>query len=130
MNNTENSNIYSNERIALQTVVGLKFVNKSSVVLIQYLPSITDKKLTWTVMLETGEHVRLKLNITAKDILESLHRDYFIQISQTIIINVDYLSFIELKTRKCIFNNPFDKLECYVSRLYLKNIRQQYELLI
>lgn len=79
-------------------------------------------------MLNTGELIRLKQNITAKDILTSLNNPLYVQISQTVILNVDYLLTIELKTRKCLLAIPFEKIDCYVSRLFLKNIRQQFEL--
>lgn len=118
------------EKVALQTVIGLKFVNKSDVVLIQYLTNTSDSKLNWTVLLNTGETIRLKMNITAKDILDNMKTSHYIQISQTMILNIDYLSTIELKTRKCLLVAPFDKTECYISRLYLKNVRQQFELSI
>ncbi|MDX9749374.1 MAG: hypothetical protein RBT57_12830 [Paludibacter sp.] len=117
-----------NDKIALQTVIGLRFVNKSDIVLIHYVSTTADSKLIWTVMLNTGELIRLKQNITAKDILTSLNNPLYVQISQTVILNVDYLMTIELKTRKCLLASPFEKIDCYVSRLFLKNIRQQFEL--
>ncbi|MDD3194830.1 MAG: LytTR family DNA-binding domain-containing protein [Paludibacter sp.] len=122
------ADIIQNEKIALQTVIGLKFVNKSDIVLIQYVATAADSKLTWTVMLNSGDTIRLKLNNTAKDILTSLNRSNYVQINQTVILNIDYLSTIELKTRKCVLVSPFEKYEYYVSRLFLKNIRKQYEL--
>lgn len=117
-----------NDKIALPTVIGLRFVNKSDIVLIHYVSTTADSKLIWTVMLNTGELIRLKQNITAKDILTSLNNPLYVQISQTVILNVDYLLTIELKTRKCLLASPFEKIDCYVSRLFLKNIRQQFEL--
>lgn len=78
------------DKIALQTVIGLKFVNKRDVVMIQYLTNTSDSKLNWTVLLNTGEMIRLKMNITAKDILENMKTSLYIQISQTMILNIDY----------------------------------------
>lgn len=114
--------------VALQTVIGLKFVKKKEIVLIQYCKSSSDSKMFWTVLLSTSETVRLKQNITAKDILDNLQQPECIQVSQTIILNINYLTTIELKTRKCLLTPPFENIDCYVSRLYLKNIRQQFEL--
>lgn len=122
--------LHSIDLVALQTVIGLKFVKKKEIVLIQYSKSSCDSKMFWTVLLCTSETVRLKQNITAKDILESLQQPECIQVSQTIILNINFLTAIELKTRKCLLIPPFETIECYVSRLYLKNIRQQFELAI
>jgi two-component system LytT family response regulator len=115
-------------KIALQTVIGLKFVNKCDIVFIKYSASNVDSKFTWTVYLKNGDLIRLKINITAKDILSSLDMQNYVQISQTVILNIDYLSTIELKTRRCLLLPPFENFECYVSRLFLKNIRERFEI--
>lgn len=116
------------DKVALQTIIGLKFVKKNDIVLIQYNGTKPESKMFWNVILNTAESVRLKQNITAKDILDSLNHTDYVQISQTMIINIHYLSEIELKSRKCILLPPFEKYECVVSRLYLKVIRKQFEL--
>lgn len=119
------------DKLALQTIIGLRFVQKRDIVFIQYNTGSTEGgKMNWTVVLSNLEIIKLKQNITAKDIIDSINHIDYVQISQTMIINIHYLSEIELKSRRCILINPFDKFECVVSRLYLKVIRKQFELRI
>jgi len=117
-----------NKFIALQTVIGLRFVNKKNVVYFEYGKDEKSGKSQWEAFLNNAEIIKLKINTSSKDILRHFEDYDFIQISQSNIINMDYFSSVELKSRKCILEKPFDNKEMIISRAYFNEIKSKYEL--
>lgn len=117
-----------NKFIALQTVIGLRFVNKKNVVYFEYGKDEKSGKSQWEAFLNNTEIIKLKINTSSKDILRHFEAYDFIQISQSNIINMDYFSSVELKSRKCILEKPFDNKEMIISRAYFNEIKSKYEL--
>lgn len=117
-----------NKFIALQTVIGLRFVNKKNVVYFEYGKDEKSGKSQWEAFLNNAEIIKLKINTSSKDILRHFEAYDFIQISQSNIINMDYFSSVELKSRKCILEKPFDSKEMIISRAYFNEIKSKYEI--
>lgn len=117
-----------NKFIALQTVIGLRFVNKKNIVYFEYGKDEKSGKSQWEAFLNNAEIIKLKINTSSKDILRHFEAYDFIQISQSNIINMDYFSSVELKSRKCILEKPFDNKEMIISRAYFNEIKSKYEL--
>ena len=87
--------------------------------IIEYLK---DKRL-WQVELFNQTKLCLKKNTTAGDIIG--YSDAFVQISQSAIININYLAMI--KSKQCLLYPPFsDKEDLIISRGFLKELQERF----
>lgn len=113
--------------IALPTILGLKFVDTNRILLFRSNRGSLLSKAVWEVLLSDSSEIKLGTNTTAEKILQLLSKEHFIQINQSCIINLNYLSTVEFKTHQCQLLPPFDKLELTVSRAYLLKLKEAYE---
>ena len=83
---------------------------------------LKDKRL-WQVELFNQTKLCLKKNTTAGDII--VYSDAFVQISQSAIININYLAMI--KSKQCLLYPPFsDKEDLIISRGFLKELQERF----
>lgn len=76
----------------------------------------------WNVYLNDGNVLSLKRGTSAEDILN--YSRSFVQISQSMIINIAYLSSIHGKL--CRLYPPFDmRTDLLISRGYLKKLQER-----
>lgn len=118
----------TSEFIAFQTLIGLRFINKRSVVYFEYTKDEKSERSLWEAYLDNADIIKLKLNTTSKDIMKHFENHDFIQISQSNIVNMNFFSSIELKSRKCILHPPFENKEMIISRAYLNEIKGRFEI--
>jgi len=85
------------------------------------------EKSSWEVLLTDYTTIKLGANTTADRIIQLMNKDRFLQINQSCIINRNYLSMVEFKTRNCLLIMPFDNLELTVSRTHLSKLRESFE---
>lgn len=77
----------------------------------------------WEAVLYDKHTLMLKRNTNSQKILS--YHPHLIQISQSFIINVIYLTFI--KDNTCILLPPFDEVEALqISRPFMKKLRDKY----
>lgn len=118
------------EIVALPSNTGLRFIDKNRLLLFRCAASEGIlKKPCWEALLTDRTTIKLGYNTSADRILHLLNKDCFIPISQSCIINLNYLSAVEFKTRRCIFIPPFDTLMLTVSRSHLSTLRELYDVL-
>lgn len=99
----------------ISTVTGFRFLRLEEIGYFEYLK---DKRL-WQVELFNQTKLCLKKNTTAGDIIG--YSDAFVQISQSAIININYLAMI--KSKQCLLYPPFsDKEDLIISRGFLKEL--------
>jgi len=115
------------EMIALPVLTGLRFVAKDQIILIECNNHFS--KPNWQTLLSSTERLRLKSNITAKDILHFLGDDSFIQLNKSTIVNKNYISIIEYKTHKCILTPPFNEIDITISRYQLAELKKRFDLI-
>jgi len=127
-NNKADNTKYSKKFIALQTLIGLRFVNKKSIVYFRYTKDDKSERSFWEACLENSEVIRLKLNTTSKEIMNNFELFDFIQISQTNIVNLFYIHSIELKSRNCILNTPFQEVNMTISRANFNEIKSKFQI--
>lgn len=118
----------SNKYIAFQTLIGLRFIDKKCVVYFEYTKDEKSEKSLWEAYLDNSEVIKLKLNTSSKDIMKHFEKHDFIQISQSNIVNMKFFSSIELKSRKCILHSPYDDKEMIISRAYLSELKNKFEI--
>jgi hypothetical protein len=118
----------STEFIAFQTVIGLRFINKRNVVYFEYAKDEKSDRSLWEAYLDNTDVIKLKMNTTSKEIMKHFEKFDFIQISQSNIVNMNFFSSIESKSRKCILHPPFENKEMIISRAYLNEIKNRFEI--
>lgn len=103
----------------ISTVTGFRFLRLEEIGYFEYLK---DKRL-WQVELFNQTKLCLKKNTTAGDIIG--YSDAFVQISQSAIININYLAMI--KSKQCLLYPPFsDKEDLIISRGFLKELQVRF----
>ncbi len=103
----------------ISTVTGFRFLRLEEIGYFEYLK---DKRL-WQVELFNQTKLCLKKNTTASDIIG--YSDAFVQISQSAIININYLAMI--KSKQCLLYPPFsDKEDLIISRGFLKELQERF----
>lgn len=103
----------------ISTVTGFKLLRLEEIGYFEYLKD----KRQWHVVLFNQTQLSLKRNTKAEDIIG--YSPAFVQISQSAIINVNYLAMIDGKC--CQLYPPFqDKEDLLISRSYLKNLQDRF----
>lgn len=115
------------EVIALPSNLGLRFVDKNRILLFRCVNASFLEKSSWEVLLTDYSTIKLGGSTTADRIIQLMNKDRFLQINQSCIINLNYLSMVEFKTRNCLLIPPFDNLKLTVSRTHLSKLRESFE---
>ncbi len=110
-------------KLALQSVTELLLLRMEQILIFVYNADTRSWQLTLT---DQTVHL-LKKGVNAENLL-ALH-PALTRISNTCIININYLAAIENSTQRCRLCPPFDKLELTVSRRYFSKLKEQFELL-
>ena len=117
------------EIISLPTPIGLRFMDKNNVILLQCTREQVNDKPGWKALLTDMSEVKLRMGTNAKEILELMGKRMFIQINQSAILNLNYLGSIEFKTRDCQLIPPFNGIRLIASRTHLYDLRNKYDTL-
>ena len=115
------------EIVALPSNLGLRFVDKNRILLFRSVNGNILEKSSWEALLTDYSAIKLGANTTADRIIQLMNKERFLQINQSCIINLHYLSLVEFKTRKCLLIPPFDSLEFTVSRTHMSKLRDVFE---
>ena len=103
----------------ISTVTGFKLLRLEEIGFFEYLKD----KRQWQVVLFNQTCLNLKRNTKAEDIIS--YSQAFVQISQSAIVNVNYLAMIDGKC--CQLYPPFhDKNDLVISRSYLKELQERF----
>jgi two-component system LytT family response regulator len=117
------------EVISLPTPIGLRFMDKNNIILLQCTRDQPNDKPGWKAILTDLSEVKLRIGTTAKEILDLLGKSQFLQINQSAILNINYLGSIEFKTRDCQLIPPFNGIKMVASRTHLIELRNKYDTL-
>lgn len=113
---------HDDRKFALQTLTGLLLVRQSEVIYFQH----NDNLRHWQVYLTEDRVFKLRTNITAKHIL-GISASFF-QMSQFIIVNVDYVESIDTQLH-CVFHPPYNHLNIVISRRYYQQLKENIEII-
>lgn len=103
----------------ISTVTGFKLLRIEEIGFFEY----SKDKRQWQVTLFNQARLGLKKNMKAEDIIS--YSESFVQISQSIIINVSYLAVINGK--QCQLYPPFnDREDLRISRGFLKELQERF----
>ena len=90
--------VIPSEVISLPTSAGLQFVDKNRIAVFLCAIGAGGKKPTWSAMLADQNSVKLKSGITGKGIIEFMGNYQFLQLNQSTIINIHFVSHIEFSS--------------------------------
>lgn len=106
----------------ISTVTGFKLLRLEEIGFFEYLKD----KRQWQVVLFNQTRLNLKRTTKAEDIIK--YSPAFVQISQSAIINVNYLAMIDGKC--CQLYPPFhEKSDLVISRNFLKELQERFYVL-
>jgi two-component system LytT family response regulator len=117
------------EIIALPTATGIRFTDKSSIIMFNWNCGGNFEKKCWTAVLTDRSEIKLKSGTSATDILGNMGQTAFIRISPSVILNIGYIAAIDYATRECQLLQPFNDIRVTVSRSNLAEIRDKFDLL-
>ena len=117
------------EIISLPTPIGLRFMDKNNIILLQCTREQAHDKPGWKALLTDLSEVKLRTGTNAKELLELMGKRKFIQVNQSAILNLNYLGSIEFKTRECQLIPPFNGIRLIASRTHLYELRNKYDTL-
>ena len=107
------------KRFMIATLTGFKLVWLGE---IGYFEYFRDKR-QWQVVLADNTRQNLRRNSRAEDIIG--YSDAFVQISQSVILNINYLALIDDKY--CLLCPPFnDRTDLTVSRNFMKGLQDRF----
>jgi two-component system LytT family response regulator len=115
------------ESVSLPTLFGLKFVEKKGVALFICSKESPKGKPGWTALLSDQNRIKLKPGITAKNIIEFMGGNKFVQLNQSTVISLYFISHIEFSTRECFMLPPFTQTVLKVSKSHLSEIKGKYD---
>nr|WP_319398141.1 response regulator transcription factor [uncultured Carboxylicivirga sp.] len=117
------SRIFSkSKRVLLPTITGLKQIALSNVLFFQKINNTTEQvKVYYT----TTQYDTIPGNKSLKEIIDLLPKEDFYQIDRCTVINLDYLTDIETKSRKCILKKCNEEITLTISRGRLKEFKDK-----
>ena len=124
---TPSRNSMPSEVISLPTSVGLQFVDKSRIAVFMCAVGAREKKPTWSAMLTDQNCIKLRSGITAKGIIAFMGGSQFLQLNQSTIINIHFVSHIEFSSRACFLHPPFSQETCIISKANFAEIRDRFD---
>jgi len=117
------------EIISLPTPIGLRFMDKNNIILLQCIRDQPQDKPGWKAILTDMSEIKLRAGTNAKEIIELMGKQKFIQINQSAILNLNYLGSVEFKTRDCQLIPPYSGIRLSASRTHLYELRNKYDTL-
>lgn len=113
----------SSGRFAIQTVNSLMFLRPSDVLYFEY----SGIRRCWSVVLSDLKSHRLRMSIKARDIL--VLSKSFVKVNSDTILNIDYLSYVENGSLRCVLVPPYDSISIVASRRHFSDLRDALTML-
>lgn len=113
----------SSGRFAIQTVNSLMFLRPSDVLYFEY----SGIRRCWSVVLSDLKSHRLRMSIKARDIL--VLSKSFVKVNSGTILNIDYLSYVENGSLRCVLVPPYDSISIVASRRHFSDLHNALTML-
>lgn len=110
-------------RFGIQTGSGLLLLRREDVVLFFF----SESRKSWILIGPDREEHKLRTGLSARDLVGL--GDSFAQVSQSHVVNLDYLRAIDNKTLECHLYPPFQDLKVIISRRYYAKVREALRIL-
>lgn len=110
-------------KMAVQTVSELLLLMPEQVLMLNY----QSEQRAWNLTLTDRSNHLLRRSTNADDLL-ALHPS-LVRVSNTSIVNLDYLAAVENCTQKCRLCPPFSDIELMASRRYFSKLKDLFDML-
>ena len=114
-------------RIFVPTATGLRLLYKDEIVFFAFKHERINTT-TWGALLSDQTCIKIPNKAKAEGILETIKDDIFFRVNQSAILNLNYLSGIEYKTRRCILIPPFTQYEIILSRNAFAELKDSFDM--
>lgn len=118
------------QRVSLPTSDGVHFFQKNEIVALEYISHEIGIKPYWAVLSYNKPPIALRRDSKGQALLGQMNSADFFMINSGTIVNLNYLSHVDYKTRNCLMVPPFDKLKYQIARNKLAKFRERYDHLI
>ena len=115
--------------VAIPTNTGLQFVPKADIVYFECLKTGMGLRSSWVAILNNQQTIKLRQNTKANAIINYLGDENFIQISQSVIVSISFINMIEYKTYECFLFPPFDEKSHKISRQFMAELRERFDVI-
>lgn len=115
------------QRVSLPTSEGVYFLQKNEIVSLEYISYEKGIKPYWSALSYKNKRFVLRRNLKGQDLLGLLNSTDFFMINTGTIINLNYLSYVDYKTRDCLMVSPFDKSKYQIARNRMGKFKEKYD---
>ena len=119
--------IEGSQRISLPASEGLCFLQRNEIVAIEYISHYEGVKPFWEVLTYNDRKIPLRRNTTGQALLVHINCPDFFMINSGAIINLNFLSFVDYKTRNCMLVPPFNKLKYQIARNKMSKFKERFD---
>lgn len=111
-------------KFAIQTLTGLRLLRRSDILYFEY----TESSRCWQMIQQDRTVLKLRSNNTTSRELLNISSS-FLQVNQSVILNIDYLLTIENSTLRCVLVPDYNDIEIKASRRYYAKMREALEII-
>ncbi len=115
--------------VALPGNTGIQFLPKTDIICFECRKEIIGFRSVWHATLNNKQTIRLSSGANASSIISYLGTEHFIQLNQSVIVNVAYVMLLEYKTNTCFLYPPFDNYNFRVSRQFMIKLRERFDVI-
>lgn len=117
----------SDSRVSLPTANGLCFLQKDEIVAIEYIVNGNAIRPHWEVITYNNQRIGLRRNTKGQDLLVLVNNHDFFMINSAVILNLNYLSMVDYKTRDCVMVPPFNNFKYQIARNKLAKFKERHD---
>lgn len=117
------------QRISLPSSDGIFFIRRDEIVSVEYITHEKGVKPYWSVNTYDDRKISMRRNINGQSMLGLVNSPDFFMINSGTIINLNYLSFVDYKSRNCLMVPPFDKLKYLIARNRLAKFKERFDMM-
>ncbi len=117
------------QMIAVPTLTGLQFICRNDIVFAECCKAALNLRSVWQITLTDGQIIKLRQNTNAELLQKHLGVDTFIQLSQSVLVNLHFVNSIEYKTHLCFLFPPFDTMPLKISRQYMSEMKDRFDVI-
>lgn len=117
------------QMIAVPTHTGLQFICRNDIVFAECRKAAINLRTNWQITLTDNQTIKLRQNTNAEVLQKHLGAETFVQLSQSVLVNLHYVNSIEYKTHLCYLFPPFDTTPLKVSRQFMAELKGRFDVI-
>lgn len=122
--------VNGNKRISLPTTFGIQFIQRDEIVACEYIAHEKGIKPYWAVLGYDNRKIMLRRNIKGQELYALINSPDFFMINTGTIINFNYVSTVDYKTRDCKMVPPFENSNYVIARAKMAKFKERFDALM